>query len=596
MELENLRLNSQKIVDSYIDKSDWRSSENSNQQFSFSGLLLHSAGTVMAIYALRNMYSPKIAKAHYNGEIHIHDLSHPIIPYCAGHSLRQILAEGLVSSLPVESKPAKHFRSALHQLVNYLGVMQHEFSGAQSLSSIDTYLAPFIANDDIDDTEIKQSLQEFVFNLNTPARWGGQTPFTNLTLDWISAPDLKDEYVIVGGETQEEKYSEFREEQEKFNKALIDIYLEGDRNSRPFPFPIPTINLTKDFPFESDNALKLFELTAKYGTPYFDNYINFLEPASVRSMCCRLKIPLNELSKKGGGGLFGAGEHVGSIGVCSINMNRIGFLAKNEEEYYERLEKTLNLAKQSLEIKRMNINESLRNGLLSFTLHYIRNFKTFFSTIGLVGMNESLLNFMGCTTGDEEGRKFTVDVLKFMREKLIEFQEDTGNLYALEATPAESASYRLARLDKKLCRNIKFYNREKNSRATEYLTNSTQLPVDFTDDPFEALELQEEIQGLYNSGTVFHMLIGEQSPISPELTSRIIKRIATDYHIPCFTWTPTFSICSSCGIVYGTHYKCPKCNSKCDVYSRVVGFYKATSSWNKGKQAEFADRKTFDIR
>jgi len=594
LDIENLRLNSQKIVDSYIDQSDWRAKENANQQFSFSGLLLHSAGTVMAHYTLKNVYTERIAKAHYEGELHIHDMSNGIIGYCCGHSIRDILSQGLVKMGQVESKPPKHLNTVLHHLVNYLGVMQHEWSGAQAVSSLDTYLAPFIAKDKLTDKEIKQNLQEFIFGLNITSRWGMQLNFTNVSLDWQVFPDLKDEYVIVGGELLKDKYSDFNDEQDRFNSILLDVLKEGDANNRIFTFPIPEINITKDFPWKSDNTYKLFELTGKYGQPYFQNFINSdMELSDVRAMCCRLRLDMQQLRNKTGG-LFGSGEKTGSIGVVTINMNRIGYLAKDEVEYFERLDYLMNLAKKSLEIKREIISKILNLNLLPATKHYIGNFKSYFSTIGLVGMNESLLNFMETTIGTEEGRKFAVKVLTHMRKKLVEFQEETGNLYSLEATPAEGASYRLAKIDKKLYPNIRFYNLEKNGMNNDpYLTNSTQLPVDFTDDPFKALKLQEELQGLYNSGTVFHLFTGEAFPAPSEVVGKIVRTIATNYTIPCYTWTPTFSVCPSCGYISGNVPKCPKCSKECDVYSRIVGYYRPTKQWNKGKQQEFKERKVF---
>lgn len=596
MEIEKLRLNSQKIIDSYIDQSDWRTKENANQRFSFSGLLLHSAGTVMSHYALRNIYPLSIAKAHYEGTIHLHDLYNPIIGYCCGHSLRQILSEGLKQMGHIESKPAKHLRSALNHLVNYLGVMQHEWAGAQAVSSLDTYLAPFIAQDNLSDDEIFQSIQEFIFHLNTTSRWGMQLNFTNITLDFQSPTDLKDEYTVIGGKIQTDKYSDFIDEQERFNKQLIEVFYQGDKNQSVFTFPIPTINITKDFPWKSDIAYDLFKLTAKYGIPYFQNFINSdISPSDVRSMCCRLQLDLKELRNKTGG-LFGYGEATGSIGVVTCNMNRIGYLANDEDEYFELLDDAMGLAKKSLEIKRQIIENSLKSGLLPATKYYLQHFNHHFSTIGLVGMNEGLLNFMDKTIGEKEGREFAIKVLTHMRKRLVEFQEETGNLYSLEATPAEGTSYRLAKLDKKLYPEIRFYNVEKDKTATPYLTNSTQLPVDFTDDPFEALELQEELQGLYNSGTVFHLFIGEGQPAPPEVVSSLIKKIASNYRIPCYSWTPTFSICPSHGYISGEIQRCPNCNAKCEVYSRIVGYLRPVNSWNKGKQQEFKDRKIYNIK
>ena len=595
MELEDLRINSQKIIDSYIDKSDWRHSENANQAYSYSGLLFHAAGSIMAHYALRNLYTPRIAKAHYKGDIHIHDLSNPLIPYCCGHDLALILAEGLKHASHVASKPAKHFRSILHQLVNYIGVAQHEFSGAQALSSVDTLLAPFIYYDKLNDTEIKQSLQEYLFNMNTASRWGQQLVFSNLSLDLSCPSDLKNQYITIGGNLQKNKYSDFQDEIERFNTILFDLYYEGDMNGRPFTFPIPNIGIDKNFPWDSKAADSIFRVTAKYGIPYFENFINTgKNPSDVRALCCRLQLDLTELKKKTGG-LFGYGASTGSQGVVTINMNRIGYLSKNEDEYFDRLEHLMDIAKQSLEIKRKRITQTLNMGLLPLTKNYIGDYKNFFSTIGIVGMNDSMLNFLDCTIGDNEGQQFSIRVLKFMREKLLEFQNETNNLYSLEATPAESAAYRLAKLDKTFCKDIKFYNVKKGDEEP-YLTNSSQLPVDFTEDPFEALRLQEELQSLYNSGTVMHLFNGEAFPAPINVLKKLIKIVSTQFKIPCFTWTPNFSICPNCGFMSGEILICPKCKSKCEVYSRIVGYLRPIDTWNKGKQEEFKERKTFNLK
>lgn len=915
IEIKNLRINSQKIVEDYISEEDWRARENANSTTSFSGLLLHAGTTVLSNYALKHLYPKRIADAHYQGFIHIHDLGHPIVGYCCGHPLRTLLIEGLKKMSHVESAPPKHFTTALDQMVNYLGVMQHEWSGAMAFNSPDTLLAPFIAYDNLSESEVKQAIQSFIFHLNMPSRWGGQLVFSNLTLDVIPAIDLKNEYITVGGEIKDETYGDFIKEQEIFNKCLFDIFYEGDANGRIFSFPIPTINITKDFPWESEISDKIFKLTAKYGTFYFSNFLNSnLNPSDIRSMCCRLSLNLNELRQNITGGLFGSSDSTGSIGVCTLNLNRIGYLANDKTEYFVLLDKYLKIAKDSLEIKREMIQKTLDAGLIPLTKHYIGGFKTFFSTIGIClkgntsiatfdgakelsaleegdeiigfdgiefkptfikkkikrksdkiiklkistsartargytiieatpehpflvngkwkiaedlsvgdeidflshseylqmkwkyhpwnlnpyersgdqnpffgkhhssetllkqknaklgkhpsektieklrktnkedmnilnilsksvptedeqividvikkydmpitwnakggvviddmipdfiidgqkkcieiihisrpevrkkielyrntgwksliirinfkerkdpriktdeseiivtnkkelqetlrkfivngmkilektdiaskydngftvynlvcepistyianscivhncGMNESLLNFMNTNVGTKEGIDFTINVMKHIRMRLLEFQEETGNLYSLEASPAESASLRLALLDRK------YHSTIITAGTTEipFLTNSTQLSVDFTDDPFEAMQLQEPLQILYNSGTVQHLYVGETN-VDYRGVRSLIKRACENTRLPYISFTPTFSNCPNHGFISGNVPICPRCGENCEVYSRVVGYYRPVSQFNKGKQMEFNSRKTFKIK
>jgi len=779
LDIENLRLNSQKLVDSYVNQTDWRTKENANQTYSLSGLLFHLAQTVMAHYALRHIYPKQIAELHINGDIHLHDLGLSNTNYCVGHNLRTLLTEGLYGT-HANSNPARHFSSALLQIINYLGMSQHEHAGAQAFSSIDTYLSPFIAYDNLDEKQIKQKLQEFLFNLNIPSRWGQQLLFSNLTLDWIPAPDLKNEYVIYDGKLQTDKYIDFLDQQKLFNKLLIELFLEGDKLGKPFSFPIPTINLTKDFPWDDEETDLLMQLTAKYGTPYFQNFVTSdLNPNDVRAMCvtgdslvhvkkdgkkervridtlineyetfkykiltsqgyreikekfkydvdelirirtesgnvlsmsldhlalvykkgelrvilasdlevgmrvlikrdikernnlnygnkwakkqkeemsekkkhffidnpehsnewfsylnrqekvikvenikqkcsvydieikqkegeykahdfyvndilthncCRLRLDLSQLRHKTGG-LFGSGENTGSIGVVDINLNRIGYLSKNEDEYIERLDLLLNSAKKALEIKRKIINKSLEMNLLPLTKKYIGNFNTFFSTIGIVGMNESMLNFMNKIMNDKEAINFSIKVMKHIRKRLVEFQEETENLYNLEATPAESSAFRLAKKDKELYPNIRIYNLERNGEVP-MLTNSTQLPVDLDIDIISAIRLQEDLQNLYNSGTVLHLYVGEFSPAPSDVLKNTFQKIIQHSKIPYFTWTPTFSICPNHNVIHGNFPKCPKCGSESDVYSRIVGYYRPVNQFNAGKQQEFKERKVF---
>ncbi|MEM3462391.1 MAG: ribonucleoside triphosphate reductase [Candidatus Bathyarchaeia archaeon] len=606
---KNLFFNVGEVVNSYMARGDWRVSENANLGYSFSGLLWHATGTVMAHYALSYIYPKEVAEAHLSGDFHLHNLSMSIAGYCAGWNLRQLLLEGF-NGVPgkVESKPPRHLRTALGQIVNFFGTLQNEWAGAQAFNSFDTFLAPFVRVDGLDYQQVKQAIQEFVFGVNISSRWGGQTPFTNITFDWRVPEDLKDEPAVVCGEVSGEPYGEYQEEMDLINKAFIEILTEGDMSGRVFTFPIPTYNITRDFDWDSENSKLLFEMTAKYGLPYFQNFVNSdLKPSDVRAMCCRLQLNLRELRKKTGG-LFGSGESTGSIGVVTINMPRIGYLSKDDDDFFERLEALMELAKTSLEIKRKVVSRNIEQGLLPYTRRYLGNLKRHFSTIGLIGMNEACLNFLGTGIASKEGKEFSIRVLKFMREKLLEFQEETGNIYNLEATPGEGASYRLARLDRE-----KYPDIITAGRDAPYYTNSTHLPVDATDDIFEALRHQEDLQTLYTGGTVFHAFIGERIE-SGDGCALLVRRIAERFRIPYYTITPTFSICPVHGYLSGEHFECPSQHSEeelrryggrdasgrafmpCEVYSRVVGYYRPVQLWNRGKQEEYSRRLEYAVQ
>ncbi|MDI6840796.1 MAG: ribonucleoside triphosphate reductase [bacterium] len=582
-----------KTIDGYLEFTDWRARENANADFSFSGLMMHAAGSVIANYTLDSLYSKEVSEAHKNGDFHIHDLGMGIAGYCAGWNLRQLLAEGFNGvERKVEAAPPRHFETALGQLVNFLGTLQNEWAGAMAFNSFDTYLAPYVRKDNLTEAEVKQSIQRFVFSLNVASRWGGQTPFSNLTFDWVVPDDLKNEKVTVDGEYQSKfgVYGEFQPELDMINRAFIEVMIEGDRNGRVFTFPIPTYNLTKDFSWSSANAKLLFEMTGKYGLPYFANFINSdLNPTDIRSMCCRLQLDLRELRKNVTGGLFGSSESTGSIGVVTINMPRIGYLSKSEDEFFDRLSHLMELAKVSLETKRKLVWRNIESGLFPYTRRYLKTLRNHFSTIGLVGMNEACLNFIGKDIGTREGRDFAKKVLEWMLKKLQDIQEETGNLYNLEATPAEGTAYRLAKIDAQ-----KFTDIITASKSTPYYTNSTQLPVNYTDDIFEAFELQEELQTYYTGGTVLHGFIGEEIR-DPAACALLVRRLAENFRLPYFTITPTFSICSKHGYILGEHDKCPKCGNIAEVYSRVVGYYRPVINWNEGKQEEFKDRLEYKV-
>jgi len=541
------------IIDNYVQITDWRVSENSNASYSLSGLQAHVSGAIIAEYALKNIYPEEIAKAHRSADFHIHDLGNGVFSgYCAGWSLRQLLEIGFGGVAGrVSAKPAKHFNAALGQIVNFMGTLQNEWAGAQAFSSFDTYLAPLVKNDNLDYKQVKQSMQEFIFAINATSRWGNQVPFTNLTMDWVVPEDMKDVPIVVGGKESDKLYEDFQGEMDLINKAFIEVMAQGDCDGRVFTFPIPTYNITKEFDWDSENSQQLFEMTAKYGIPYFQNFVNStLKPSDVRSMCCRLQLNLKDLKQKTGG-LFGSGEKTGSIGVVTINMPKLGFLSRDETDFFERLDNLLYLAKESLEIKRKEVNRNLSHGLLPWSKHYLGSLEHHFSTIGLVGMNECLLNFMESDIVSKDGKKFALKTLDFFRSRLTDFQNETGHIFNLEATPAEGTSYRLARLDKKSYPGIKAAGKD-----APYYTNSTHLPVDFTDDIFDALKHQDELQSKYTGGTVLHGFLGEAVD-SGEACGRLVKKIAHGFKLPYYTITPTFSICPVHGYVKGTHFNCP---------------------------------------
>jgi ribonucleoside-triphosphate reductase len=576
----------EKIVSDYLSQIDWRVRENSNIGYSMSGLMLHVAGSVITDYTLDRIYSMEIADAHRNGDIHLHDLYFGITGYCAGWSLSELLYEGF-NGVPgvIESKPAKHLDTALLQMVNFIGTLQNEWAGAQAFNSIDTYLAPYVRKDELSYKDVKQAIQKFVFNMNIASRWGGQSPFTNLTFDWTIPRDLAHKPVVWGGKLLEETYSEYQKEMDLINKAFMEVLIEGDMRGRPFTFPIPTYNLTRDFDWENGNAKLLFDMTAKYGLPYFSNFINSdLNPSDVRSMCCRLRLNLRQLDRNVTGGLFGSGDSTGSVGVVSINMPRIAYLSKNKSEFLDRLEYLMGLAKNSLETKREIVEKNMQGGLLPYTKRYLGTLKNHFSTVGPIGMNEACLNLLGEDIASLEGRSFAVETLEFMRVKLSDFQEETSHIYNLEAVPAEGTSYRLARKDRE-----KYPDIITAGEGVPYYTNSTLLPVNKTEDVIEALEHQEELQTLYTGGTVFHIFLGERMS-SGEAAKRLLKKIAYNSRIPYITITPTYSICPDHGYMRGERPNCPDCGKSAEIYSRVVGYFRPVRNWNKGKQEEFKQR------
>ncbi len=591
------------LVDQYLEKIDWQVNENSNMSFSLQGLNNYVSSEISKIYWLVKIYPPEIRQAHLNGDFHIHDLN-LLSVYCVGWDLFDLLVEGFKGAPgKIESKPAKHLHSALGQVVNFFYTLQGEAAGAQAFSNFDTLLAPFIRYDRLSYKEVKQALQEFIFNINVPTRVGFQTPFTNITLDLTVPKYYADQGVIIGGKLQHETYNDFQEEMALFNRAFLEVMAEGDAKGRVFTFPIPTYNISKDFNWENSNLEGLWLLTAKYGVPYFSNFINSdMNPEDARSMCCRLRIDNRELEVRGGG-LFGSNPLTGSIGVVTINMGRLGYLAKDEDEFLTSLERLMILAKASLEIKRGVLEKFTEEKLYPYTQFYLRGvkerfgeyWKNHFSTIGLLGMNEACLNLLGEDIASDKAREFSLRVLDFMREKLLEFQEETGNNYNLEATPAEGTSYRLARIDKDKNPEIICANEEEYKAGAEpFYTNSTQLPVNYTDDVFEALDLQDAIQTRYTGGTVLHIFAGERVE-DPDTIKGLIRKICESYHLPYFTFTPTFSVCPSHGYVAGEHYTCPECGAETEVYSRVVGYLRPVKQWNKGKREEFRTRKTFVV-
>jgi ribonucleoside-triphosphate reductase len=583
-------LNIGKTIDNYLSKDDWRVSENANMAHSFQGLMLYLSGSVQARYALEK-YPEEIRLAHEHGYIHIHDLSFGLAGYCAGWSLRDLLLEGFNLEGRCSSGPANHFDSALGQMVNFLGTLQNEWAGAQAFNNVDTYLAPFIRKDGLSYREVKQAMQKFIFNLNTTSRWGGQSPFTNLTFDLIPPEHIAKEGVILGGQIYDSCYGEYKKEMEMINKAFLEIMLEGDYHGRIFSFPIPTYNITKDFPWDSEVGELLLKLTAKYGVPYFQNFINSdLKPEDVRSMCCRLQMDLRELRKRTGG-LFGAGDLTGSIGVVTINLPKLGYLAQGEEDFLDLVTEYANLAKESLEFKRKWVSDNLEKGMFPFSKRYLKNgLRGHFSTIGIIGGHEACLNLLGKGIDTPAGIRLMKRTLEHLRELTIKFQEETGNLYNLEATPAEGTSYRLARIDKRLYQDIITSGRDE-----PYYTNSTALPVDYTTDVFTALEHQNELQPLYTGGTVFHVYLGEAVSDLESLKNFIIRAMSKT-RLPYISITPTFSVCKTHGYLKGEHFKCPICGDDAEVYTRVVGYYRPVSMWNKGKQSEYRDRVVFQMK
>lgn len=591
----NTLLDYKKIVDNYIKEADWRVKENSTVTYSIGGLILSNSGAITANYWLSEIYDEEIANAHRNADIHLHDLS-MLSGYCAGWSLKQLIVEGLGGVTgKITSAPAKHLSVLCNQMVNFLGIMQNEWAGAQAFSSFDTYLAPFVKVDNLSYEETKKCIESFVYGCNIPARWGTQAPFTNITLDWVVPADLADMPCIVGGKPQNFTYKDCKKEMDMVNKAFIETMIEGDANGRGFQYPIPTYSITKDFDWsDTENNRLLFEMTAKYGTPYFSNYVNSdMQPSDVRSMCCRLRLDLRELRRKSGG-FFGSGESTGSIGVVTINLPRIAYLAKNKEDFFVRLDHMMDISARSLSVKRKVITQLLNDGLYPYTKHYLGTFNNHFSTIGLVGMNEVGLNanWLRKDLTHKETQDFAVEVLNHMRNRLVIYQEQYGDLYNLEATPAESTSYRLAKHDKAKYPDI--ITASENGK-TPYYTNSSHLPVGFTDDIFTALDVQDRLQTLYTSGTVFHAFLGEKLP-TWKSAAELVRKIAENYKLPYYTMSPTYSVCKEHGYLKGEQFICPKCGKRTEVYSRITGYYRPVQNWNDGKAEEYRERKTYNIK
>lgn len=582
------------VVNSYVNVTDWRVKENSTVTYSVGGLILSNSGAITANYWLSEIYDEEIANAHRNADIHLHDLS-MLTGYCAGWSLKQLIQEGL-GGVPgkITSSPASHLSTLCNQMVNFLGIMQNEWAGAQAFSSFDTYLAPFVKVDNLSQKEVKQCVQSFVYGVNTPSRWGTQAPFSNITLDWTVPKDLADLPAIVGGKEMDFTYGDCKKEMDMVNKAFIEIMIEGDANGRGFQYPIPTYSITRDFDWsDTENNRLLFEMTARYGTPYFSNYINSdMEPSDVRSMCCRLRLDLRELRKKSGG-FFGSGESTGSVGVVTINIPRIAYLSKTPDEFYRRLDHMMDVSARSLKIKRTIITKLLDEGLYPYTKHYLGSFENHFSTIGLIGMNEACLNaaWIREDLTHEKAQEFTKEVLNHMRERLSDYQEQYGDLYNLEATPAESTTYRLAKHDVAQFPDIITASEQ---GKTPYYTNSSHLPVGYTDDIFSALDIQDELQTLYTSGTVFHAFLGEKLP-DWKAAANLVRTIAENYKLPYYTMSPTYSICKHHGYLTGEQYVCPECGEKTEVYSRITGYYRPVQNWNEGKAEEFKERKLYVI-
>ncbi|MBE6129221.1 MAG: ribonucleoside triphosphate reductase [Erysipelotrichaceae bacterium] len=586
-------LNYKDLVDNYLRINDWRVKENSTVTYSVGGLILSNSGAITANYWLSEVYDDEIANAHRSAAIHLHDLS-MLTGYCAGWSLKQLIQEGL-GGVPgkITSAPAKHLSTLCNQMVNFLGIMQNEWAGAQAFSSFDTYLAPYVRVDNLTQKQVKQCIQSFIYGVNTPSRWGTQAPFSNVTLDWVVPNDLKNLPALIGDQEMDFTYGDCQKEMDMVNKAFIEIMIEGDANGRGFQYPIPTYSITRNFDWsETENNKLLFEMTAKYGTPYFSNYINSdMEPSDVRSMCCRLRLDLRELRKKSGG-YFGSGESTGSIGVVTINMPRIAYLAADEADFYKRLDDLMDIAARSLKTKRTVITKLLEQGLYPYTKRYLGTFNNHFSTIGLVGMNEACLNakWLGADLSDEKAQAFCRNVLNHMRERLSDYQEQYGDLYNLEATPAESTTYRFAKHDKETYPDIITAN----MNGTPYYTNSSHLPVGYTEDVYSALDIQDDLQTLYTSGTVFHAFLGEKLP-DWKAAANLVRKIAENYKLPYYTMSPTYSVCKDHGYLTGEQYICPHCGQKTEVYSRITGYYRPVQNWNDGKAQEFKDRKVYNI-
>ena len=582
------------VVNGYVKVEDWRVKENSTVTYSVGGLILSNSGAITANYWLSEIYDQEIADAHRNADIHLHDLS-MLTGYCAGWSLKQLITEGLGGITgKITSSPARHLSVLCNQMVNFLGIMQNEWAGAQAFSSFDTYLAPFVKADNLKYSEVKKCIESFIYGVNTPSRWGTQAPFSNITLDWTVPDDMAEMPAIVGGREMDFKYKDCKKEMDMVNRAFIETMIEGDANGRGFQYPIPTYSITKDFDWsDTENNRLLFEMTAKYGTPYFSNYINSdMQPSDVRSMCCRLRLDLRELRKKTGG-FFGSGESTGSIGVVTINMPRIAYLSVNEKEFYERLDHMMDIAARSLKTKREVVTRLLDAGLYPYTKRYLGDFSNHFSTIGLIGMNEAGLNarWLRKDLTHKETQQFTVDVLNHMRERLVTYQEEYGDLYNLEATPAESTTYRLAKHDKERYPDIITASE---GNGEPYYTNSSHLPVGYTEDIFDALDIQDELQTLYTSGTVFHAFLGEKLP-DWKAAAKLVRTIAQNYKLPYYTLSPTYSICKEHGYLNGEHFTCPKCKKPAEVYSRITGYYRPVQNWNEGKLEEYKNRKTYDV-
>ncbi|MFQ7310854.1 MULTISPECIES: ribonucleoside triphosphate reductase [Sellimonas] len=592
--LKSAALNYKEIVNNYLQINDWRVKENSTVTYSVGGLILSNSGAITANYWLTEIYDKEIAQAHRNADIHLHDLS-MLTGYCAGWSLRQLIQEGLGGITgKITSSPAKHLSVLCNQMVNFLGIMQNEWAGAQAFSSFDTYLAPFVRTDNLKYTEVKKCIESFVYGVNTPSRWGTQAPFTNITLDWTVPDDLRDKKAIVGGKEMDFTYGDCKKEMDMVNKAFIEVMIEGDAQGRGFQYPIPTYSITKDFDWsETENNKLLFEMTSKYGTPYFSNYINSdMEPSDVRSMCCRLRLDLRELRKKAGG-FFGSGESTGSIGVVTINLPRMAYQSKDEQDFFRRLAHMMDIAARSLHIKREVISKLLDEGLYPYTKRYLGGFGNHFSTIGLIGMNEAGLNanWLRKDITHKETQEFAKKTLNFMRNRLSDYQEQYEELFNLEATPAESTTYRFAKHDREQFPDI---ITAAEGDGTPYYTNSSHLPVGYTEDIFDALDIQDELQTLYTSGTVFHAFLGEKLPGWRE-SAILVRKIAENYELPYYTISPTYSICQEHGYINGEHFSCPHCGKKTEVYSRITGYYRPVQNWNDGKLQEFKDRKEYII-